>query len=521
MKRVAIVVMLALLLVPFIAGAAPEPETTGNPPIEPPLVREGEFAVRLSEALGLATAPAEPEAESKLSSQGIAPGSGWISDYPMTPRVIGELRQALGESAEAGRLAMSKEEAIQHFDNIASEYQLSIAPGTEEAYAGYAEGVEEVPTLDDERFAGESEEIYDYYHEHGPPVLTYYPPPPPYGYLYDWVPYPFFHTSLFFTGFFLLHDFHRPVKNVFIINNRRSLDNVAVISNRRFDPNTGRFSIVSARDRFGAIAAARAQSIRDRRLAAGGGIVGNRGELRNRLDLGARRSAQTILRQDTTRQAALGRSNRINGNTLAEARALARENRQRLNTNARTLLNDRIVREGRGGIANRIGQERRGTRLGGEAQSTLRARRGIGESGPGSRIMARDRDFAGRAQRLNNGRVQRFGSQRQDSIAANRLNRRGVASRSFQPAVPRSGTTFRSAPLGNRGTTSFRPGGRSFAPRGTAFRSGGFRAGRPSFRTGGGLRTGGSFRSGGGARFGGGGFRGGGGGFRGGGRGRR
>jgi hypothetical protein len=50
----------------------------------------------------------------------------------------------------------------------------------------------------------------NYYAVEGPPVVTYYAPPPYYTYLYSWVPYPFWCSGLWFGGFFVLNDFHRP-----------------------------------------------------------------------------------------------------------------------------------------------------------------------------------------------------------------------------------------------------------------------------------------------------------------------
>ena len=57
-----------------------------------------------------------------------------------------------------------------------------------------------------------TEVVNNYYYDYGPPVVTYYPPPDPYNYLYSWVPYPFWWgPGFYFSGFFILHDFHRHV----------------------------------------------------------------------------------------------------------------------------------------------------------------------------------------------------------------------------------------------------------------------------------------------------------------------
>jgi hypothetical protein len=42
--------------------------------------------------------------------------------------------------------------------------------------------------------------------------MTYYPPPSHFYRYYDWVPYPFYFCRNYFSGFFILHDFHRAHK---------------------------------------------------------------------------------------------------------------------------------------------------------------------------------------------------------------------------------------------------------------------------------------------------------------------
>jgi hypothetical protein len=74
--------------------------------------------------------------------------------------------------------------------------------------------------------------INNYYYREGPPVVTYYAPPPDYLYLYAWVPYPFWYSRFFFSGFFILHDFQK----VSIINKR-----VLVVSNHVFHRDHRRF----------------------------------------------------------------------------------------------------------------------------------------------------------------------------------------------------------------------------------------------------------------------------------------
>jgi len=85
---------------------------------EPSLVREGYFAMELAEVLKIEEVESEAEAESRLASLGIAPKSGWIADYPLTPNIIGELQRAVGEAADSGKIAMNREEAIGAFQDL-------------------------------------------------------------------------------------------------------------------------------------------------------------------------------------------------------------------------------------------------------------------------------------------------------------------------------------------------------------------------------------------------------------------
>jgi hypothetical protein len=105
------------------------------PPTEQRLVREGYFAMRLAEALKVGEAKSEVEAESMLASVGIVPKKGWIADYPLTPDVIGELQNAIGEAANSGKLAMSRDEAMKVFQDLIMDSQGQSA--RVEPYAGW------------------------------------------------------------------------------------------------------------------------------------------------------------------------------------------------------------------------------------------------------------------------------------------------------------------------------------------------------------------------------------------------
>ena len=202
-------------------GAQPREVATQAPPIAQTLIREGDFAVKLAEALKIGQAKSEAEAESMLASIGITPKNGWIADYPVTPDVIGELQNGVGLAVDSGKLAMNKDEAIKALQDLTAQQGLPVRADTESQYAGAEPRVEPPP--------GDYGEYSNYYYNEGPPIVTYYPPPWDYYYLYAWVPYPFWCSGFWFPGFFCLHDFHRFV----FVHGRRG-----IISNHFIDPKT-------------------------------------------------------------------------------------------------------------------------------------------------------------------------------------------------------------------------------------------------------------------------------------------
>lgn len=226
---ITLVLIAAFSFVPAVLSAQTYENPGSDPPIAQPLVREGDFAVKLAEALRLGTAANEMEAENLLGSTGIAPRSGWISDYPVTPVVIGELRDAVSEAADSSRLTMVKEEALSTFDQVVRDHGLPVTADTSAGTDGSAENYPE-PTV-----------VNNYYYSSGPPVVTYYAPPYDYAYLYTWVPYPFWWWNFHFTGFFVLTNFHK----VFVVDRK-----VVVLSNRFFDHNRRAFVRINAFDRF-------------------------------------------------------------------------------------------------------------------------------------------------------------------------------------------------------------------------------------------------------------------------------
>ncbi|MDA8387094.1 MAG: hypothetical protein M0Z58_00350 [Nitrospiraceae bacterium] len=203
-------------------GAQPEQTpAVGNAPISQPLVREGDFAVKLAAALGLGATSSESEAESTLSSAGIAPKNGWIADYPVTPDISGEVRAAIIAAADSGELPMGRDEALAAFQDVLAGYNLSMRA----AGAG-----EEAPPP--EETYPNTTVINNYYYSEGPPVITYFAPPPDYAYLYTWVPYPFWWGTFWFPGYYCLVDF-----NIVVFHHHHR----EFISNHFRNPRTGGF----------------------------------------------------------------------------------------------------------------------------------------------------------------------------------------------------------------------------------------------------------------------------------------
>lgn len=188
------------MLTPSVSEAQYPAASQAPPPVAQPLIREGTLAVKLVAALNLGTARNEAEAESWLGEKGITPKNGWIADYPLTPDIYGEVRKTVADAADAGKIRVAKAEALKRFDQITAELAITVAPGNEAenaALAGEEQNV--VPPSD----------LYNYYSEEGPPVVTYYYPPYGYDYMYSWVPYPFWWGGFWFGGFFVLNDFHQ------------------------------------------------------------------------------------------------------------------------------------------------------------------------------------------------------------------------------------------------------------------------------------------------------------------------
>jgi hypothetical protein len=305
MKKSIMTGLLACLT--LMVGAAVPPSwatPVQGPPVAQPLVREGDFAVGLVEALGLGRTENEAEAESMLSAAGIVPRNGWIADYPVTPDVFGEVWNGVMAAAEEGRIPMGREEALGAVQMLAERESIPFVPDLEGTY-----DPSQVPP--EYTQYSDSPVIQDYYYSEGPPVVTYYPPPWEYGYMYAWVPYPFWWSGVWFPGFFCLNDFHTVV----VVKNVKK-----VVSNHVRNPK-GKFNRLDPRDRTGG----------GRELKAAGERSGRR------LDSSeARRGAESILRRSSERAArekgaegGSGRSGGVSGKgtpgSIPDGRALKRD----------------------------------------------------------------------------------------------------------------------------------------------------------------------------------------------------
>ena len=217
------------------------------PPIEQTLVREGDLALKLAEALKIGRAESEAEAENLLASVGIAPKNGWIADYPVTPDIVGELEKAVSEAGDNKRLPMDRNEALKVFRTTAVEFELPII-------AEVPQGYPESPPPTTPEYT-EPSAIDNYYSAEGPPVVTYYPPPWDYSYMYAWIPYPFWWSGFYFPGFYVLHDFHR-VCHGHGHGHGHWDGHDRIVSNHTRDPRTGKiFTIDPARRNSGKMSA--------------------------------------------------------------------------------------------------------------------------------------------------------------------------------------------------------------------------------------------------------------------------
>jgi hypothetical protein len=233
-KWLSIILTAGLLVYPF-AGFAQDygPQTSKEqqaPPVAQALVREGDFAVKLAAKLDLGNPANEAAAEEMLARTGVSPLNGWISDYPITPEIIGQIGDSITTASGAGKLPMASGEATKGLYSLASQMNLPTP-------AGQGAGTTVVGTTP----AGTAPEggssptvVNNYYYDQGPPIISYYPPPADYVYLYDWVPYPAIWFGFWFPGFFICHNFTHTV----IISNTGFVTRTGIVTNRIIDPAT-------------------------------------------------------------------------------------------------------------------------------------------------------------------------------------------------------------------------------------------------------------------------------------------
>ena len=245
-KYLALLTVTLLVLSPAIARTETGQETVDGPPVAQTLVREGDLAVELTDALNLGPVGTEGEAESVVTSVGIAPRNGWVSDYPVTPDVIGELQAVIAAAADSNALGLYRDHALAAFGDLLD--QLGLPPITTDDSDQYTEDTQPPMSAETGSYV-DSGGLDDYYNGFGPPVVTYYTPPGPYYPLYSWVSYPFWCHKVFFPGFFVLRRFHciQPVAVV-----RHHGTGVVIISrpvrkvvtNRVVDPATHKVVII-------------------------------------------------------------------------------------------------------------------------------------------------------------------------------------------------------------------------------------------------------------------------------------
>ncbi|MDD4913919.1 MAG: hypothetical protein PHW13_02620 [Methylococcales bacterium] len=228
-----------------------------NPvPVAQTLIPEGVYAQRLLAALMPGSAQDEGHAEDLLSSLGIEPQYGWISEYPVTPEILGELDKDIAHACGQGKIGLAADQALKLVADLKTALGFNISPippavqqsagsgriyhyidsnGAENytddfnaippAYRAQAEIVSQgvaataptaavtapLPFTPQYAASPDSDTINGYYQDQGPPVVTYFPPPQSYYYLYTWVPYGFWSAGYYFPGYFVLNDFRRQI----------------------------------------------------------------------------------------------------------------------------------------------------------------------------------------------------------------------------------------------------------------------------------------------------------------------
>lgn len=206
-------------------------QTQQAPPVAQTLVREGDFAVKLAAELDLGKPENEAVAEEMLAKAGVVPVNGWISDYPVTPEIIAQLKDSITKAADDGKLPMSSGEATKGLYYLTKQLNLPVPAGP--GSSGTSPSAETNPTV-----------VNNYYYNEGPPIVTYYPPPADYLYLYDWVPFPVFWFGFWFPGFFICHNFTTVVVTPFVVTNPVFVTRRAIVSNVIINPVTRTVAVI-------------------------------------------------------------------------------------------------------------------------------------------------------------------------------------------------------------------------------------------------------------------------------------
>ena len=254
MKRL----LIGLLLVVFAAAPLAASVSTARamtdptqspqqapPPVAQPLVREGDFALRLVEVLKIGKADNEAEAESRLAALGIAPSNGWIADYPVTPDILAEVRSGIQTAADSGKLPLNSYHALKAADDLSAEFGLAMRPAAPRAVQTVQA---DPPTA---TLYSDPATVNNYYYQYGPPVVTYYPPPWDYSYLYLWVPFSFFYVNYWFPGYYCLRDFdHVVVTGPYHYGHYGHYGHYRYVSNHCVSPYTHRTVLVDPAHRW-------------------------------------------------------------------------------------------------------------------------------------------------------------------------------------------------------------------------------------------------------------------------------
>ena len=83
-------------------------------------------------------AASEEEAIRILKEAGITPKSGWSADYPLTPALVGEIRDSIVYAVAAGKVRMTRDDALKSFREVTARNGLSVFPAAGEQAEGRA-----------------------------------------------------------------------------------------------------------------------------------------------------------------------------------------------------------------------------------------------------------------------------------------------------------------------------------------------------------------------------------------------